>query len=71
MLSQPIVFARYLIPSLLPENVERVIYLDQDVLVQKDLAELWDVDMEGHPIAAASAFFSSPVEEREAYGFSR
>lgn len=31
----------------------RALYLDQDVLVQKDLAALWDIDLEGHPIAAA------------------
>ncbi|KAM0751235.1 nucleotide-diphospho-sugar transferase [Meredithblackwellia eburnea MCA 4105] len=52
-LSKPIVFARYLIPDLLPASVERAIYLDQDTLVVKDLAPLWDIDMEGKPIAAA------------------
>lgn len=57
MLRQPIVFARYLLPDLLPASVDRVIYLDLDVLVQKDLAELWDVDLEGHLIAAARASF--------------
>lgn len=53
LLSQPIVFARYLIPSMLPNDVKRVIYLDQDVLVKKDLEELWEIDMEEYPIAAA------------------
>ncbi|KAM0754820.1 nucleotide-diphospho-sugar transferase [Meredithblackwellia eburnea MCA 4105] len=52
-LSKPIVFARYLIPDLLPATVERAIYLDQDTLVVKDLAPLWDIDMDGKPIAAA------------------
>lgn len=56
-LAKPIVFARYIIPSLLPESIERVIYLDQDVLVQKDLVDLWDLDMEGYPVAAARASF--------------
>ena len=33
--------------------VERAIYLDADVLVRKDLRELWNTDLGGHPLAAA------------------
>ncbi|KAI0723597.1 glycosyl transferase [Earliella scabrosa] len=33
--------------------VERVIYLDADVLACGDIQELWDTDLEGKPIAAA------------------
>ncbi|KAH9853397.1 glycosyl transferase [Lenzites betulinus] len=33
--------------------VERVLYLDADVLVRSDLRELWDTDLQGKPIAAA------------------
>jgi len=33
--------------------VERAIYLDADVLVRKDLRELWNTDLKGHPLAAA------------------
>lgn len=32
--------------------VERAIYLDADVLVRKDLRELWNADLKGHPLAA-------------------
>ena len=49
-------FARYLIPALLPLEVSRVIYLDQDVVVQGDLAELWAIDLEGKPLAAAREY---------------
>ncbi|KAL8281042.1 hypothetical protein RQP46_006721 [Phenoliferia psychrophenolica] len=52
-LSKPIVFARFLVPDLLAKDIDRVIYLDQDVLVLQDLAELWDIDLEGYPVAAA------------------
>lgn len=64
---QPIVFARYLVQDILPDHLERVIYLDQDVLVQKDLAPLWDIDLQGHPLAAAREWgFLGP-----AYSYSR
>ncbi|RPD62102.1 glycosyl transferase [Lentinus tigrinus ALCF2SS1-7] len=33
--------------------VERVLYLDADVLVRGDLHELWDMDLGGKPLAAA------------------
>ncbi|KAI0773707.1 glycosyl transferase [Fomes fomentarius] len=35
-------------------SVERVLYLDADVLIRGDLKELWDTDLEGKPIAAAA-----------------
>lgn len=37
---------------LLPDPVEKVIYLDCDLLVLDDIAELWDYDMSNHPLAA-------------------
>ncbi|MDA9409913.1 hypothetical protein XH80_25165 [Bradyrhizobium sp. CCBAU 45384] len=46
------IFARLLIPVLFPETVNRVLYLDADLLVLDDLGPLWDADLEG---AAAGA----------------
>ncbi len=46
-----LVYARILLPSLLA--VDRVIYLDTDLLVTRDVGELWDTDLKGH-LAAAS-----------------
>jgi len=37
----PVTYYRLLLPRLLPERDERVIYLDCDVLVNTDLGELW------------------------------
>lgn len=33
--------------------VERLIYLDADILIRKDIADLWAQDLQGYPIAAA------------------
>ncbi len=46
-------YFRILVGSLLPKTVERVIYLDADVIVEQDLGPLWDLDLAGHPIGAA------------------
>lgn len=40
-------FYRLFLASILPEDVERVIYLDCDTIVRRDLTELWETDMKG------------------------
>lgn len=42
-------YARMLLPQLLPPGVRRVLYLDADLLVRRDLGRLWD-----EPFAGAS-----------------
>ena len=41
----PAAIFKFFIPELLP-NLDRVIYLDSDILIQGDLAELWQTDIE-------------------------
>lgn len=38
-------YARLMLGELIPESVERIIYLDSDLLVQGDVAELWEFDL--------------------------
>lgn len=46
-------YFRLLAARLLPESIDKVIYLDSDVLVQGDLTELWDLDVgENYCLAA-------------------
>lgn len=47
-----IVLARLLVDKLLPEDVERVLYLDGDTIVLNSLEELWKTDMRGKPLGA-------------------
>ena len=48
---RPETYYRLLAPQLLP-NVDKAIYLDSDLIVEKDLAALFDVDVTGYPLAA-------------------
>lgn len=43
---------RLLLPDLLPAHVERIIYLDGDMLVRADLRPLQNLNLKGNPIAA-------------------
>jgi lipopolysaccharide biosynthesis glycosyltransferase len=47
-----VVYARLLIDRLLPPEVERIIYLDCDTMVRDRIEDLYDIDMQGYPIAA-------------------
>lgn len=40
------------IANILPEDVEKVIYMDVDLLVLQDIAELWNFDLTDKPMAA-------------------
>lgn len=48
---RPETYYRLLAPQLLP-NVDKAIYLDSDLIVEKDIAGLFDVDVTGYPLAA-------------------
>lgn len=44
-LDQPLNYARIYLAEILPPEVKRVIYLDSDLVVVDDVAELWGVDL--------------------------
>ena len=44
------VYTRLFIPHFLPESCTKAIYLDVDMIVRKDLSELWHVDLQGRTI---------------------
>jgi lipopolysaccharide biosynthesis glycosyltransferase len=47
-------FARFMIPRIFANDVQRVLYLDADILVLDDLGPLWDIDLKGAVIGAVS-----------------
>ncbi|WP_125686363.1 glycosyltransferase family 8 protein [Levilactobacillus fujinensis] len=46
-------YFRLLSGQILPQSVKRVIYLDPDLLVINPLRSLWELDLNGHMLAAA------------------
>lgn len=45
-------YYRLLLPSLLDESIDRILYLDCDVIVLKDISELFQVNLDGFGVAA-------------------
>lgn len=48
-------YGRILIPELIPED--RVLYLDADTIVDRNLDELFNIDMQGYPVGAVQDYF--------------
>jgi lipopolysaccharide biosynthesis glycosyltransferase len=46
------VYYRLFFPFLIPEDVERLLYIDTDALVVNDLAELYQVNLQHYPVGA-------------------
>ncbi|XP_068659603.1 probable galacturonosyltransferase-like 4 [Aristolochia californica] len=51
-LDQPLNYARIYLSDIIPVDVVRVIYLDSDLIVVDDIAELWNVDLADKVVAA-------------------
>ena len=49
-------YYRLLAPEILPENVDRVLYLDPDISVINSLSPLYNIDLKDNYIAAAGHF---------------
>lgn len=46
-------YYRLLMSELLPTTIDKVIYLDCDIIVNGSIQELWDIDIENYAIAAS------------------
>lgn len=51
-------YARLFVSSVLPSELDRVLYLDCDIIINKSIAELWNLDLEGNTIGALNDAFS-------------
>lgn len=51
-------YARLFISSVLPDDLDKVLYLDCDIILVKSIKELWNLDLQGKIIAALKDAFS-------------
>lgn len=47
-------YFRLLCGQLLPESITKILYLDPDILIINSIEELWNLDLEGYMMAAAT-----------------
>lgn len=56
-------YARLFVSSDLPADLDRVLYLDCDIVINKSIRELWNLDLQGKTIGALKDAFSSYYRE--------
>jgi lipopolysaccharide biosynthesis glycosyltransferase len=49
----PAAYLRLFIPALLPEECDKVLYLDSDMLIRHDVTPLWELDVKDYSLLAA------------------
>lgn len=62
-------YCRLFLPEYLPETLDKVVYLDCDVIVVGSLVELWNLELENHPCAAVIDEASHTGAHSERCGF--
>jgi lipopolysaccharide biosynthesis glycosyltransferase len=58
-------YLRLMAARLLPDSIEKVIYLDSDVLVVDDLTKMWEMDLEDNYCLAATDISCPFIDARE------
>ena len=58
-------FARLFLSDLLPQNVDKVLYLDSDIIIQTSIKGLWDTDITDFLLAAIPEVYMP--EKKKAY----
>jgi lipopolysaccharide biosynthesis glycosyltransferase len=53
------VYYRILASRMLPTDVDKVLYLDSDMIVRQSLNDLWNTDVTGHALAAVSNYWNA------------
>lgn len=59
----PAVYQRINLPAYMPESVSKMLYLDSDILVQGNLNDLWQTDLQGHPVAAVENYSPTAYQD--------
>ncbi len=57
-------YLRLLLPSLLPQDVDRAIYLDSDLVIEGDLGQLWDENINNYPALAVQDYSHVYIDSR-------
>ena len=57
-------FYRFFIQHLLPQDLEKVLYLDADIIVNFDFTEFWQIELGNKPFGAVPEFYQ--ISDKEA-----
>ena len=65
----PATYNRLLISHVLPKSINKVLYLDCDIIVRRPLTKLWDINIDNFAVGAVSQISINTVEETQRLGY--
>jgi len=54
-------YLRLFISDIVPDTCQKVIYLDSELQVEASISELWQTNLDGHPLAAVQSYGTPTV----------
>ena len=57
-------YYRLLLSSVLPSSIDKILYLDCDIIVLRDLSEIFDIELDGYALAASIDHFPYDSKHR-------
>ncbi|MDD6090897.1 MAG: glycosyltransferase family 8 protein [Hallerella succinigenes] len=60
-------YLRLLTPEILPKHIDKVLYLDTDIIIQKDIEDLYEEDLNGIALAAVEDAPNESVVAKEIF----
>ena len=64
-------YYRLYITDVLPSSINKVLYLDGDVIIRRSLKELWDMDLSGYALAAVPDMRVGTIDRYDVLGYSK
>lgn len=62
-------FYRLLLPKIIPEDIDKIIYFDADVIVNLDISELWHIELGDKPLGAVPESLASAEMFKASKGY--
>ena len=62
-------YYRLFAAEVLPQNIHKILYLDGDIIVNRSLRDLWDIDISGYGLAAAAGLHNNNKQLIDKLGY--
>lgn len=63
-------YYRIFMSEILPSDIDKVLFLDGDIIIRSSLKELWDTDVTGYPLAACTDMDEGEITRYNRLGYS-
>lgn len=61
-------YFRLLIPEVIPDNIDKILFLDSDIIIRKNIISLWNTNIDHYSHAAVTACDSMAFSDKERLG---